>query len=156
MKSYRSVLDSVDRFENENLSGALSPLQGFHYTSTYEPERETISMYKSISNTETVLNNYNIDKDNNIITNEFGAVADAYDFSKLSESEISEAIQAIILEKKLCYPDYEFTIAPGEFPIDIDGGMESLYHYSGDKVILSTHVLYISDYPKHLKKSKSK
>lgn len=157
MKKYRSVLDSVDKYENVNLSGALSTLQEFAYAATLCKTRESIPMHQSIGNTQTVLNNYNVDKENHIITNKFGAVADAYDFSELSEKEISEVKRAIILEKKLCYPDYDFTIEPGEFPIDMDGGRENIYgHYSGDEEILSTHVLYITNYRDFLKKSKSK
>ena len=84
------------------------------------------------------------DKEHDIFVNSHGAVANAFDFRKLGVLEEREAIRRIIAEYRDKYPRYDFEISPSKFPINVDK----------KETIMSTHVLYIKNYPNFYKKPK--
>ena len=92
--------------------------------------------------------NFYHDHENDIFVNENGAVADAYIIHGENE-EIGKKVLEILFEKKAEYPDYEFKLVCGEFPIDVLGVWKT-------KTIYSTHVLYISNYKEYLTKETKK
>lgn len=101
------------------------------------------------------------DMKNGIYVNENGAVSNAYDFSLLDKEKTENAIKQIIAEKKSEYPEYEFVMVEGKFPMDATGQFS---YYSDTRhetvftneseAILSTHILYIKNYKKYLDEDK--
>lgn len=98
---------------------------------------------------------------NDFFFDEKGAIAAAYDFSNLKEDEKEKVIKNILILKKSMYPDYEFTILPGKFPISPigSGGFSTAYKLgltvSREIAVMSSHILYITNYKKHLQSEKN-
>lgn len=85
------------------------------------------------------------DRTNNIFVSEKGAVLNAYNLSKLSENDKKSVIEVISNSYKNEYPNYEFTLVEGKFPVDCDDYGEFEY---------STHILYLTNYKQCLKQEK--
>ena len=62
----------------------------------------------------------------------------------------------ILALKQAEYPEYELAFIPDSFPVEIAGGTMHEGVSLFDQPIMSTHVLYITDYEKHLCKVKRK
>lgn len=94
------------------------------------------------------------DSNNDIFIGKNGAIVDAYDFSKLTKDESEQIKKDIIAEQKLLYPDYNFEIIEGKFPISVEGG--NLDIDEEPIGIMSSHILYITNYKDHLKTPNNK
>lgn len=108
--------DIDGRKDSENLLGALSTNQDFFYLESGHEEYIANNKPIEVFVSEDIYVDYN----NQIFIGKNGAVADAYDFSKLSSIEIESKIKNIITEKKILYPDYEFEISEGKFLINVE------------------------------------
>lgn len=157
--SYKNITcgDIGGKKDSDKLVGALSTHQDFYYNHTVKDENGPEGEFLNTPITMFVPNNISVDEENDLFIGEAGAVADAYDFNGLTEEEKQNAIKFIIAEKQEMYPGYEFAILPGKFPIGVNGGLtvnnESVKEDSG---IMSSHILYITDYQNHLVNTKSK
>ena len=131
------------RKDSDYLPGALSPNQDFFYLEPSE-DKELIASSRSVACfvPENIKDDYHYE----IFVDENGAIADAYNFKKLSSTEIENEIKKIITEKKLLYPEYEFKILEGRFPLNVDWGEKEM----------SSHILYITNYKEHLKTPNNK
>lgn len=157
--SYKSINcgDINGKKDSSKLVGALSTNQDFFYMNTIRDEigPEDEFTYSPIA--VFLPKDISVDYENDLFIGEAGAVADAYNFNNLSEEEKQKEIQFIIAEKQAMYPEYEFVILPGKFPIDVEGGLtlnnELIREARG---IMSSHILYITDYQNHLQSTKNK
>lgn len=94
----------------------------------------------------TFINDYK----NDIFIGEQGAIANAYNLRYFSDEEKEEVIKSILEQEKQEHPDYDYTITEGKFPINVYG--DTVYSTKCDATVeMSTHILYITDYEKHLK-----
>lgn len=144
----------VLRNSNTNLPGGLSTDEYFFYVDTNDDD--AVPNYSSVSNFISK-ENFKEDPVNKIYIGSEGAVCDAYSFADMNQDEIEQNISQIIMEKKQIYPDYDFKIVPGNFPISVEGG----YFCNGRQINspeakMSTHILYITDYDKHLVETEEK
>lgn len=164
---YRNIVcgNVSGRRDSEKLPGALAADEDFFYIQTYKDEYgpEGVFLYDRVF--AFVPKEIQLDFKNNIFIGSGGAVADAYDFSFLTEEEKESTMQEILAEKRMMYPTYDFAILPGQFPIDVQGGLvcaitdSSGFHEEQvrpDEGVMSSHVLYITDYQNHLTESKKK
>lgn len=86
-----------------------------------------------------------------------GAVAGAYNLSCFSQKEQEEVIKFILNKKQEEYPDYNFDIVSGEFPVEVNGGLRtSRKTIRGARAVMSTHILYITDYQNHIKSGRTR
>ena len=133
------------------LPGAISTENSFQIIDTHQNEmgHEADVYSEGISN---YAKNFNIDQQNKIFVDDNGAVANAYSFSGLSQEEKVEMMEKILMDYNTKYPDYHFEILPGEFPLHVDGGYYWGNNIRERKPVMSTHVLYITDYKEHLDK----
>lgn len=141
MKEYRSIEcgDINGKRCSEQLPGALAAYQDFFYTRGWDNgDPYFINMGVGVF----VPSNIETDYKHDIFVDEHGAVVDAYDFGILNEEETKSVIETIIAYKKKNFPDYEFVMLPGRFPIDVDD----------DRATMSTHILYIKNYKEILEK----
>ena len=77
---------------------------------------------------------------NNMYVGPAGAVMNSY-IIKGSSDEIATTIGGIVTSYEEEYPEYEFVMLPGRFPVDAD--------------VFSTHVLYVKNYEEILANIKS-
>ena len=147
--NYKKVDVVWDR-TSKSLDGALCSdnIFGFlrfnDYSREIEPDYYDISLY--------VPSNISKDSENDIFISDNGVVADAFDFSELTEQERTLAMKQILAEKQGQYPGYEFSIVPGKFPL----GLGDASGYDSPPVIMSSHILCITNYKELLHKNKSK
>lgn len=86
---------------------------------------------------------------NGMFINQNGAIAAAFDLRKLDFSSQQKEIEKLLLDYRSTYPEYDFSILPGIFPIDVLGtSTEGKF-----EVETSSHILYIKDYEKHIVKN---
>lgn len=157
--SYKSIIcgDINGKKDSSKLVGALSANQDFFYENTIKDEFGPEGEIFNSPITSFIPKDISVDYENDLFIGAAGAVADAYDFNGLSEEEKQKEIQFIIAEKQEMYPGYEFVILPGKFPIGVEGGLTDnnglVREASG---IMSSHILYITDYKNHLQNIKNK
>ena len=125
--------DIRGRQDSELLPGVLKPGQQVFYDSGYN--KESSMDYKDLD--YYVPEEFKIDGGLQAYVSENGAVVDAYYLSRLSPEEFEKAKRSIISEQQILYPEYEFELLPGSFPMDFrtDGEPE-----------MSSHVLYLKNY----------
>lgn len=152
--------DLTGKKYSQNLDGALSVNQEFFYIdkeinglveSGYKYEGKF--SHKEISS--FIPENVTIDKINDILITDSGAVVDAYDFNGLNEHEFKCFSDAIVKSYEIGFPDYKFTLVPGLFPLDVTGSLimnDKMQRES--KVVMSSHILCIENYEKFLVKPK--
>ena len=129
---------------SEQLPGALAADQDFFYE---RGMRDPYFFYSSVF--VFVPEKIKYDREHNIFADENGAVVDAYDFEGLSEEEKEGVIATIIAYRQKEFPDYEFVMLPGRFPIRVEGAKGD---YDEDEGVMSTHILYIKNYKEILEK----
>lgn len=145
--------------ESDKLPGALAAFQDFFYTDTEKDAYGPEGVFNHSSVAAFIPNESDIrtDYSNNIFIGDAGAVVDAFDLSSFPENVKQRAIKEIINERKLMYPDYDFAMLPGAFPISVEGGLTTcgvcMREPSAD---MSSHILYIKDYEKHIVSDKNK
>ena len=152
--SYDSV-KCIPKWDSILLNGALSTRQDFFYGCAVKDEIGPEEVYITKPITSFVPSYFKVDNVHDIFVNENGAVLDAYIFNGTEEKQL-QTMNRILAEKQAEYPEYELAFIPDSFPVEIAGGTM----YEGvswfDQPIMSTHVLYITDYKKHLCKVKRK
>ena len=143
-KVYVSIQDYQ---ENEKLPGAVSTETEFAYLDN--GEIGFIPMRKHVPE------NYGEDVENNLFVDLNGAVANAFDLKFLKAAEQPRAINEILSEYRNKYPEYEFEMKKGEFPVKVSLGMklDSGFRTSNYST-MSTHVLYIKNFGKFVKTPK--
>lgn len=152
--SYDSV-NCMLKYDSDLLEGALSTRQDFFYTCASKDEIGPEDVYITKPITEFVPSHFNVDDVHDIFVNENGAVLDAYIFDG-SEEEQKEAMNKVLAEKQAMYPEYEFALIPDSFPVGVIGGTMFEGVSWRDKPIMSTHVLYITNYEKYLCRRRGK
>lgn len=152
MKNYGNGLYK----KSEGLNGAVSGSTYFITFGKYangEANVDTMDLNALVDESK-----FTYDYDNDIYVNENGAVADAYFFTEDNGKSKRRALE-ILINKKAQYPEYEFKLIPGEFPMDATG---EFYGYNGEgkQVVTketesrnSSHVLYITNYKDYLTKN---
>ena len=143
---------SLGNASSRFLDGAISTSVEIPFITTYVDAYgpEGIPDYSYISS--FVSDDFEQDSDNMIFVNENGAVANAYRIVGLSEEEMQKAIAYMIKQEQEEHPDYNYKMVEGQFPVNIEGGRTySNGSYTREKPVMSTHVLYITDYKEHLK-----
>ncbi len=145
----------IPKYSSNLLKGVLSTRQEFLYACASKDEIGPENVYITKPITEFVPSYFKVDNVHDIFVNENGAVLDAYIFDG-SEEEQKETMKKVLAEKQAMYPEYEFAFIPDSFPVEvIDGIMfEGVSWF--DQPIMSTHVLYITDYEKHLCRRREK
>ena len=143
-KNYVSIKDYQ---ENDNLPGAVSTESEF-----FCADKDDVTI---VPMREHVPDNYGEDVENKLFVDLNGAVANAFDLKFLPEKERPDAIREILMEYKLKYPEYDFEMKQGQFPVKVDLGMkfESGYRMRNHST-MSTHVLYIKNYGSFVKSPK--
>lgn len=146
--SYDSV-KCIPKYSSNLLEGALSTRQEFLYACASKDEIGPEDVYVTKPIAEFVPSHFKVDNVHDIFVNENGAVLDAYIFDG-SEEEQKETMKKVLAEKQAMYPEYEFALIQDSFPVEVAGGtmFEGVSRF--DQPIMSTHVLYITDYEKHL------
>ena len=152
--------DLTGKKYSENLNGALSANQEFFYIDMIihdivgEYSHRGLFSHKEI--TSFIPENIIVDKDNDILVTDSGAIVEAYDFKGLNDKERESFSNMIINNYRQCYPDYEFALLPGEFPLGINGSITINNKLKrNQETIMSSHILYITDYKKHLENGKA-
>ena len=121
-------------------------LRPVYYNGVCQHEHEAdISEVSTLTTSE-----FKTDYNNDIFVGKNGAVAAAYDFKNLNDEEKEREMSKIMMEKRSEFLDYEFEFVEGKFPVDV------IPDNYCDKPIMSTHVLLIKDYEKHIINSKTK
>ena len=87
-------------------------------------------------------------EEQDLFVNENGAVLNAFDFSNLSDSVKELAIMTVLKKYESEYPDYKISLKEGEFPMNYTYTRRA--HYVGEDVQMSSHILYVENYQKHL------
>lgn len=148
--------DLTGKQYSEKLGCALSTNQDFFYIDMFvhdvigpEYSHEGRFTHKRISS--FVPENITIDEENDVLALGDAAIVDAYDFNGLDNNELNLFASALIKVHEESYPDCEFALVPGEFPIGIEGrliinGKEK----KKENPIMSSHILCVKDYKKHL------
>ena len=141
-------IESIKNYEEtDSLKGALSSESLFTILSRNDNSVE----YKPIK--AYVSKDYAEDVENKIIIGRVGAVANAFDLKHLNKEEKKETLQKIIISHKLKYPEYDFEIKEGSFPLRYNRGIKvSSGQTVGDYTTMSTHILFIKNYCKFIKK----
>lgn len=94
-----------------------------------------------------------VDNNKDVFISKDGIVCDAYDFSSLTDEQITIKIEEILTDKQLMYPENVYVIEKGEFPIRAKGSyIKNDEVIEGIDVKMSTHVLYLRDYKKKYQK----
>lgn len=155
MTNYRNLKSiSLGQSESDSLKGAISAgseipfLRNYsHSTFGFEamPDCKSVGVFAEES--------FKHDYDNDIFVDENGAVANAYVLPcNMPDEEESEAIKNIVEEENQKHPEYAYEMKKGQFPIDIVGGTSySNGSYTADTPVMSTHILYITNYKEFLK-----
>ena len=139
MLNEKKILSIQDYQENDNLPGAVSTETEFTYL-----EKGEVGF---IPMRDYVPTEFGEDVENGLFVDLNGAVANAFDLKFLKEHEQPNAIKEILLEYKTKYPEYEFEMKKGAFPVKADLGMKFKSGYKmQDHPTMSTHILYIKNY----------
>lgn len=143
-KKYVSIFDYQD---NDRLPGAVSTETSFAYVDNNE--------IGFIPMRDYVPDTYGEDIENHLFVDLNGAVANAFDLKFLKDSDKPNAIKEILTEYRTKYPEYDFEMKKGSFPVKVNLGMK---FDSGlrmkDYPTMSTHVLYIKNYGNFVKTPK--
>lgn len=91
---------------------------------------------------------FSVESGLDFFTNENGAVLNAFDFSGLSDSAKDAAKETIIQKYSAKYPHYELSLKAGQFPMGCQATRR--LHDNSEDVSMSSHVLYVKNYQKHL------
>lgn len=144
----KNKIVSIKDFQtNDVLEGAISTEAIF---SVLENNGKDIS-FAPIR--DHVSKEYAEDVENKIFINLNGAVANAFDLKFFNDEERPKAIEHILTEYKDKYPDYEFEMKKGNFPVKVTSGFQITHNYKmNDYPTMSTHVLYITNYGRFIKK----
>lgn len=143
-KKYVSISDYQD---NDKLPGAVSTETSFAYVDNNEVG--FIPMRDHVPDT------YGEDVENNLFVDLNGAVANAFDLKFLKAEEQPQAIKEILTEYRIKYPEYDFEMKKGSFPVKANLGMKiSSGSRMKDYPTMSTHVLYIKNYGNFVKTPK--
>ena len=149
--------DTTGKQISNGLDGALSTQQDFFYINTF---RNNIlgSGYKNkgflshMPIASFISEDVIVDEENDMFITDNGVIVDAYDFKGIKDSDKEKLSNLIIMQQQIKYPDYEFKVLPGSFPIEVRGGLTvNDKVVSNPETIMSSHILYITDYKKHLK-----
>lgn len=144
--------------ETDKLPGALAAFQNFFYDDSVKDfwGPEAVHNYSPVATFVPTSSGISMDNENDIFVKDGKAVADAFDLTHLSADERLRAIDEIIMERKLMYPDYDFVMLPGNFPIYVEGGLtENGKCVRSASANMSSHILYINDYKRHLVNNKN-
>ena len=150
--------DLTGKRYSEKLDCALSTKQDFFYIDMFVNDvvgpnysHEGKFTHKRIS---TFIPEFvGVDEENEVLTINDDAIVDAYDFNGLDDTELELFANALVQIHENNNPGCEFELIPGEFPIGIEGRL-----IVNDKVrkeekpILSSHILCVKDYKKHIEK----
>ena len=145
-KKYVSIRDYQ---ETDNLPGALSTDAEFSVIDIDSDDVKFVPMREQVSK------DYREDKENKLFVNLNGVVANAFDLKFFSDAERPEVIKGILDDYQLKYPEYDFEMRKEKFPVKMTLGFE--YRKGcrlSDYPTMSTHVLYIKNYGKFIKKRK--
>lgn len=147
MKNEEKKYQEISNFRHSSkLKGALSNSADFTFLAFHSSSEDIDCDYLPIS-IFVPEESFKNDMKNDIFISEHGAVANAYDFSALTDEERIETIRKILEEKIRKYPNYDFKIKIGKFPIKL---------YDRDSLEMSTHILYITNYEELLTKAKKR
>ena len=147
MISDKKYISIKDYQENDNLPGAVSTETEFLCLKDGE--------FDSIPMRDHVPDEFGEDVENGLFVDLNGAVANAFDLKFFKEKEQSSLIKEILIEYKTKYPDYEFEIKKGQFPVKADLGMKFKSGYrTKNYPTMSTHILYIKNYGYFVKSPK--
>lgn len=142
-KKYMSIKDYQ---ENDNLPGAVSTETEFLCLDEGKPDFIPIR--------DHVPGEYGEDVENGLFVDLNGAVANAFDLKFYGEKEQNKAVKEILSEYKTKYPEYEFEMKKGKFPVKVDLGMKFDFGRISNYPTMSTHVLYIKNYGNFVKSPK--
>ena len=137
---------------SEKLPGALVISDDMIYD-VADKEFGGVMEYTSINSLLPSDSEFKVDFANEIFVTRDGlnAVCDAYDFGDVSLEELDNQKRRVLAQKIVEYPDYEFELIEGEFPIDVVTQSADDYNRGVKPTpILSTHVLLIKDFKKYL------
>ncbi len=152
--------DLTGRKYSKSLAGALSTKQDFFYVDmivndVVGPEYKHEGVFGHQQITSFIPNKVVVDNENDILVTENGAIADAYDLNGLDDKELAFFKDVIIKGYKELFPGYEFSIMPGNFPLGVNGSVTINEHLKKKKkVVMSSHILYITNYKNHLENNK--
>ena len=133
MIKYVSIEDYT---ENDVLPGALSTESTFSVLNRGKNDLDIVNLKDHVSSHD-------------------GVVANAFDLKFFDEEETNSIVRQILMDYKLKYPDYEFEIKKGKFPVKMHFGPEYRPGQRlADTICNSTHVLYIKNYGQFVKKRK--
>lgn len=147
---------NVAKKRSEYLPLALSANQKFFYTVHYfdAAGNDSIVRYSNITEFIPKFSKIEVDSKNDIFIGKFGAVADAYHLDEnLDEKALDHEKKEILMGLRLNYPDYNFTLEKGTFPLQVKH-QEIRPDGLTDNVEMANYILYIKDYTKHLEKPK--
>ena len=146
MIKYVSIEDYT---ENDVLPGALSTESTFSVLNRGKNYLDIVNLKDHVSN------EYAEDIMNKLFVSHDGVVANAFDLKFFDEEETNNIVGQILMDYKLKYPDYEFEIKKGKFPVKMHFGPEYRPGQRlADTICNSTHVLYIKNYGQFVKKRK--
>ena len=158
MKEFNKFSSSCVTIKTKStIKGTISPRQDFIFANRniidngefFVNERNTVDAFLPIDS--DIISDF----EHNIFIGSEGAVCDAYDLSGYTEEQIGKIEGDIIKAKQIIYPEYEFSIKEGAFPININGSHTN----NGEVKIgitpnMSTHILYLTNYKDFLPKDK--
>ncbi len=101
-----------------------------------------------------VPDHYGEDVENGLFVDLNGAVANAFDLKFFKEQEQNHVIAEILTEYESKYPEYEFEMKKGQFPVKVDLGKKFDFGRISNYPTMSTHVLYIKNYGSFVKTPK--
>lgn len=134
---------------NECLDGAISTNPEFEFYRTYSYGKlgcEDIPDYKSL--VSMVPSSFEQDYAHDIFVDENGAVANAY---ILSDTWKDREIECILERNRREHPEYDYKMIEGSFPVDFKAGRVYNFEWPHDHIIMSTHILYITNYKDFIK-----
>lgn len=144
--------DLSGRKYSDKLKGALSANQDFFFINTIVDgcvgvDYVNDGLFLQMSVKRFIPEGINVDLENDIFTSDAGAIVDAYDFNGLRENEKELFGNAIIMQYKCIYPDYDFRIMPGQFPLGVNGSITVNKKVKRkEEAVMSSHILYITNY----------
>ena len=150
MTNYRNLKSiSLGQSESDSLKGAISAgseipfLRNYsHSTFGFEamPDCKSVGVFAEES--------FKHDYDNDIFVDENGAVANAY---ILSDTWKDREIECILERSRREHPEYDYKMIEGSFPVDFKAGRVYNFEWPHDHIIMSTHILYITNYKDFIK-----
>ncbi len=155
MVEYNKLSDMV--IGKSSIDGAISPISDFAFTNRSQIN-DYVRFTNEIDTVEAFLpvdGSFTVDKKNNLIIGEDGAVFDAFDLNGYTIKQVNNILMTILVTRKYKYPLYEFSIKEGSIPINISGS----HTVNGEVKIgitsnMSTHILYLTNYKDFLPKKK--